>query len=378
MPEAAKNYSITELEMCGLAINIVSFAHLLKKVDFDAIVDHLAITCIMKSKAGPATTRIKRLLELLSSYSFNLYCIKGKDMVLSNFLSRQKTDDSNPYEIIPISFSLRRVLCENYYRLNELTRTIDTKTDQYLVQTRSQAKSSGVKVPEVHGADKGLIPHVKPEHPKSVTTPTTCPTPPACHTRPPHQAQTVDQGPPTNVVLSLPKPRVGQGRAGMRRKPKPKIALPIPNPMQTISPPTPKPAPRALQPLAEPEAQSEERTLPQPHVTAASLPLVQLTSASIAQHLEPRVKCRPIPSYHEPFLRPSPRPPDTMSEKDNRKDLLDLDMDRNIDFEENSPYQEGIISEIYERPDKSYIQEPAELKDLIDTTKLPEICADKS
>ena len=28
LPEAAKNYSITELEMCGLAINITSFAHL--------------------------------------------------------------------------------------------------------------------------------------------------------------------------------------------------------------------------------------------------------------------------------------------------------------------------------------------------------------
>ena len=44
MPEAAKTYSITELEMCGLAINIASFAHLLKCVDFDAVVDHLAIT----------------------------------------------------------------------------------------------------------------------------------------------------------------------------------------------------------------------------------------------------------------------------------------------------------------------------------------------
>ena len=33
LPKAAKNYSITELQMCGLAINIVSFAHLLKKVD---------------------------------------------------------------------------------------------------------------------------------------------------------------------------------------------------------------------------------------------------------------------------------------------------------------------------------------------------------
>ena len=101
MPEAAKNYSITELEMCGLAINIASFTHLLQKVDFDVIVDHLAITHIMRSKAEPATTRIKRLLELLNIYSFNLYYIKGKDMVLSDLLSRQKTDDSNPHEIIP-------------------------------------------------------------------------------------------------------------------------------------------------------------------------------------------------------------------------------------------------------------------------------------
>ena len=76
LPEAAQNYSITELEMCGLAINITSFAHLLKMVDFDAIVDHLALTHKIKSKAEPAITRIKRLLEVLSSYSFNLYCMK--------------------------------------------------------------------------------------------------------------------------------------------------------------------------------------------------------------------------------------------------------------------------------------------------------------
>ena len=64
MPEAAKNYSITESERCGLAINITSFANLLKRVDFHAILDHLAITHIMKSKMEPTTNRIKRLLEL--------------------------------------------------------------------------------------------------------------------------------------------------------------------------------------------------------------------------------------------------------------------------------------------------------------------------
>ena len=64
--------------MCGLAINFASFVHLLRKVDFDAVVDHLALTHIIGSKVEPATIRIKRLLEVLSSYSFNLHYIKGK------------------------------------------------------------------------------------------------------------------------------------------------------------------------------------------------------------------------------------------------------------------------------------------------------------
>ena len=48
LPEAARNYSITELEMCGLAINIASFSHLLKRVDFDAIIDHFVTWCAMQ------------------------------------------------------------------------------------------------------------------------------------------------------------------------------------------------------------------------------------------------------------------------------------------------------------------------------------------
>ena len=71
LPEAVRSYSITELELCELAINITSFSHLLKRVDIYTIVDHIALTHIIKSKAEPATTRIKRLLKLISSYSFN-------------------------------------------------------------------------------------------------------------------------------------------------------------------------------------------------------------------------------------------------------------------------------------------------------------------
>ena len=54
-----KNYSITELELSELAINIASFSHLLKRVDFDAIMDHLSLSHIVKSKAEPATITIK-------------------------------------------------------------------------------------------------------------------------------------------------------------------------------------------------------------------------------------------------------------------------------------------------------------------------------
>ena len=117
MPEAAKNYSITELEMCVLAMNIATFSHLLKKANFNAVVDHLAITHIIRSKAELATTRIKRLIELLSPHSFNLYYIKGKDMVLSDFLSRQKTDDSNPHEITTISFTLKSLVGNQFIEL---------------------------------------------------------------------------------------------------------------------------------------------------------------------------------------------------------------------------------------------------------------------
>ena len=134
LPEAMRSYSITELELTGLTINIPSFSHLLKRVDFDAIVDHLALTHIIKSKMEPTITRIKRLLEFISLYSFNLYYMKGKDMILSDYLSWQNNNDSNPHEVIPISVNMYQILDENYYN------------EKYLIQTKSQTKSSGTKL----------------------------------------------------------------------------------------------------------------------------------------------------------------------------------------------------------------------------------------
>ena len=59
-------------------------------------------------------------------------------MILSDFLSRQRTDNSNPLEIIPISFEMQAIFRDGYYNVGQ------EKKSRYLVQTWSQAKTSGV------------------------------------------------------------------------------------------------------------------------------------------------------------------------------------------------------------------------------------------
>ena len=74
-------------------------------------------------------------------------------MILSDFLSRQNHDNSNPREIIPISFNMHNLLHKNYMG----------KSDNYLVQTWSQTRSNGIKLPEVHGVSKNLDLNIQPE-----------------------------------------------------------------------------------------------------------------------------------------------------------------------------------------------------------------------
>ena len=302
LPKAAGNYSITELEMCGLVINIASFAHLLREVDFDAVVSHLAIMHIMRSKVEPATKRIKRLLEVMSSYSFNLYYIKEKDMILSDFLSRQNVDDSNPHEIIPISFNLRTMLQHKYYNL-------EGENESYVIQTRSQMKASGVQLPEVHGSRKGLGPHKILEK----------------------QLQPI-------IRPSIEKkPRLGQGRAGMRRKVK---LAPSQKNEVSIGPGSSESKPIIINGEA---VSAVDSILPKP--------LLEIPRNEI------------LLPYILPQNRPPPKPPDQLI---NKQDVGHTKMD----IEENSPFQENIISEIYEWTNKSYFQELIELKDPIDTRNI--------
>ena len=107
LPEAALRHSISELELLGLTINIGSFKHYLKGINFSVVIDHSALIYIMNSKKEPPTLWLKKMLEILSQYSFSIRYLKGKEMYISDFLLRhQGNDTSSPHEIIPIAFVL--------------------------------------------------------------------------------------------------------------------------------------------------------------------------------------------------------------------------------------------------------------------------------
>ena len=133
-----------------------------------------------------------------------------------------------------------------------------------------------------------------------------------------------------------------------------------------LAQPIQTPAPKQALSLPEPTVQSQENVQPQHHMP---IPLTQyqlVDPTCIMQPISPKIQHRPSPPYHNPYTRP----PNVTNSIDSQKDYLETDLDRKVDIEENSPFQEGIILETYKRPDKSYVQEPYELKDLIDTTKL--------
>ena len=182
-------------------------------------------------------------------------------------------------------------------------------------------------MPEIHGANKGLDPHVKPGKQRSF---------------PSLPIQTIDKGPPTHPI---PKPRIGQSRARLRRKVKTlqPISLPHPLPAQPIT----KHVQKIVMPLPEPTNQSQSHVQPQimPRPLSQHQPV---DPTCIIEQIGPKIQHRPSPPYHDPYTRPPPILPDITDPLDSWKDLLDNDLDRKVEIEENSLFQEGIISEIYE------------------------------
>ena len=193
---------------------MMGYTSLLKHRELDAAVDHVAVDQIMKAKTEPATTRIMRLLDRLSAYSFNLYYVKGRDMILSDYLRRYRQKDLNPSELIPISYC-----CLKVYRS-----FIDDRIgeDIFCIKTRSSAKTSGEQVGEVHGTNKPLDPNYKPEHQSKSKLPSV--TGKSFPTKTPRKPILTTPARPTLKALTTPK------SVTIQSEPLDDMPAPIPNP----------------------------------------------------------------------------------------------------------------------------------------------------
>ena len=54
------------------------------------------------------------MIENLSEYKFDIYFLKGKEMHISDFLSRHPDDEDSPNEIIPIAFMLQELETDKF------------------------------------------------------------------------------------------------------------------------------------------------------------------------------------------------------------------------------------------------------------------------
>ena len=186
----------------------------------------------------------------------------------------------------------------------------------FLIQTWSQTKMSGTTLLEVHGIRKKLDPNMRPERQ---------------HTLPKREI--------------TEKPCIGQGRAGLRRKSE---TFCITHSSEVTG--------RIL----ERSKIETGKTNSQQHTDAAHdriYPSV-MNGINNDKSFPPGVPLLPH-SVREPLWR-----------KHNIENPQNMNTEINLDIEENSPFQEGVISESIQRPDKSFFQNPEKLEDIIDTNKL--------
>ena len=176
--EAAVRYSISELELHGLSINVKAFQHYLRGVFFTVIIDHSALVYILKSKREPPTLRLKKLIESLFQFNFEVKFLKGKEMFISDFLSRHPGDDpltSESDEVRPVMFTYKfEGITYTKYELLELLNGVlnETKFVANLVRTRSQTKKDQLapikNIYPLKGVPKRKTPPVTPVLRKTV------------------------------------------------------------------------------------------------------------------------------------------------------------------------------------------------------------------
>ena len=77
-----------------------------------------------------------------------------------------------------------------------------------------------------------------------------------------------------------------------------------------------------------------------------------------------------VPFHPGPLYRPPPKPIRHDTSIQGSPGIEHINPNINFDFEENSPFQEGVILQTFQRLDKSFFQEHKELGDLIDKENL--------
>ena len=174
--------------------------------------------------------------------------------------------------------------------------------DKYLVPTCSQAKSSGIKLLEIHGIEKSLNPNLRPEK----------------------QHIFPNKG-------NLEKPCIGQGRARSKRK--------KPDPInQAIN------RPSNLSQEIPGKTKIETRKTNSIHTTNNTV------------NKNPFIP--DVPFHLDLLLRPKQPIKQNLTPKQNSQSKQNTNSNINFDFEENSPFQEGIMSEMFQRLNKSFFQTP--------------------
>ncbi|PIK34594.1 putative enzymatic polyprotein [Apostichopus japonicus] len=88
LPPACQRYSVTELEMMGLFINVTAFKHLLQNVEFEAYVDHSAIVELFNQNKNQQLHAYVSFCSNCQNIHFRLVNKKGSELVLADYLSR--------------------------------------------------------------------------------------------------------------------------------------------------------------------------------------------------------------------------------------------------------------------------------------------------
>ena len=134
LPDAVRNYGVTELELTGLLANIHGFEQKLNNNYFEAIVDHKAIDYLIKSKHEPMSTGLVTLLDHLNRYTFDLKYLEGSKLKVSDALSRLYSEEKHKIsDVIPLNFLLHFT---NYHLHHLANKLYAHKRTKLTVKTR--------------------------------------------------------------------------------------------------------------------------------------------------------------------------------------------------------------------------------------------------